>query len=91
MNKRQWEEFETLEGWKEIKKSILTELSNVRDELEDPMPDMDRDEAREKDIFNKGRAYELRLMSVLPEVLASIEEDDKGEMTKKEEEEADGR
>jgi hypothetical protein len=91
MNKRQWEEFETLEGWKEIKKFVLSELSNVRDELEDPMPDMDRAEAREKDIFNKGRAYELRFMATLPEVLASVEEDDKGELNKKEEEEADGR
>jgi len=80
MNRVGWEIFEKSKEWREIKAFVLGQLSDVRDELEDNHPDMDRDEAREKDIFNKGRACELRFMSEIPTMMiAALDEGiDKG-------------
>lgn len=88
MTPGQWKAFEGSFEWQEIKKQILLVLGEVRDELELHNPDLDRATVHDMDMFNKGRASELRFLSDLPSVMAGIIEAE-GEVTENKDREED--
>ena len=75
--KSQFEDFMLSYIWQDMKTEMLLELSAVRDELEDP------NNARERDMYLKGKADLLRYASDLPQFIVDKWEEltkDEGEV-----------
>jgi hypothetical protein len=71
-----FEELGRLQVWKDLKDILLLRLNSVRDDLESTMDNS-------MDMYNKGRASELRFLVDLPEYIAKnydlIKEEDESD------------